>query len=1644
MKKILIILTMILTVFLVVACDETGLDLETLFNEAADSYVIDTDLSDDILNIPSEILVDELGQIELSFISSNTSVILANGTIVRGESDVTVTVTITFTHNEFEKTRDFTIIIVGTSVPVVKYAVIFHSDGGSVVANQEVIAGQTAVRPTDPTKEGFTFGHWQNVLSSAMIPWDFDTPINSQTTLIAIWEPIVPVDTFTVTFDSDGGTAVTSQTVVEGSTAEQPVSPTKAGYTFLGWFIGELLFDFDTAIESNTTLIAGWEEVVTIETFEVTFDADGGSLVVSQEVASGDKANQPLNPTRNGFTFLGWYLADILFDFDTVISTDITLTAKWEEIETTLEVVYEHNFDVDGKTSSFLTFDSVNNVADVYGTYSYLGYEHTEGYKINSSGTITFTTAQDDLTLILVLGRRTNLLANGASIVKVGSYTHSFVEQFVVLEINLATASTYTIERVSSGSQEFGVFFLGVYASEPLPVYAIVTFDSQGGTSVPAREIELGYPITAPAEPTKTDVDFIGWSLSPETYIPFDFETYITDDLTLYAHWAVLETYTVTADGHEYLVKEGKLLPTLTHTFIEGKVFLGWILGEESFDLDTPITSDLTLEPEYRDANQYELTLELNGGLIEGATVINYYEYEDVLLPTPTKEGHVFIGWFTNSSLTVLFTANKLTTDLTLYAKFVDENDESLQLNYGAYYESIYATFEDSNPAAATVSYKKTADSEWTPVDQALVRKISPTTARVDVVGMSEGYYDLMITTSLSSVLLAQNIFTQRYDRSGYAHFNYTEGVGAYKDDGTLKDDAVVVYVTDENKDTVTIPGIGQTGIGWILNNNQYHSSNSSTYNPAQAAQSLSAFNKPLVVRFIGTINVPAGATIYNSTGQGGSDGDNGDMVRIKNANHVTIEGIGDDAVINGWGFHFMADTVGRGIGFEARNLTFKDYSEDALGMEGTNTVPVRRGWWHNLTFFTGHHPNPAEGDKANGDGAADFKRGEYLTISYSVFDGATKTNLIGATNSDLTYHITMHHNLWRNNSSRIPLTRRSNIHMYNNVIEITDDNTNETGYAQNPRLDAYIFSEANFFQGTKNPSRVDQGGIKSLGDIKYSTYGEDEATVVTDRTTPVNTNNLYPNFDTNPAVFYYDAVNQRSNVEHLTDAVTARAEVMAYAGHFRAYSEPEKVKIHNMTPTVISDSVTQPGIKINKGVPLLVFTIHVDATIVLTTTSTSYPAVLVTIYGEPILRGSGTAELTPGTYVIESAQARGATKGSFQGKDSQGGYTITLDSGAAAAARIAAAQDAIAALPDPVNYTAPHKALITTARNAYDALTTSDKTEVSETPLLNAESAYLAAGIAFVETTISDIGVVTEASLSLIAAARTAYNQAETAIQNSISNYQVLLDAEAAFEAFHVTSIINLIDGLPDVSEIGIGEKSEIEDTLLTYQEALDAYNQLSSGQKSQVTNSQVLFDGITALEEMLIPYEIMDIIDALDLEDITYQNSADLVYAYETYQSLTEDEKALFSNEQIQKLEDAWEIYDALEVEAFEFNPSVHGATAPAYFTLNGTGWVTRAMTQDYSNYNFEDLVLTQTVGMNSSGRTISFTTSSAATVVIIAHGRTGTVGFTISGIGYTSPTFTTPTVFVIEVPAAGTYTIARTSNNVQIMLIRVTETK
>ena len=517
---------------------------------------------------------------------------------------------------------------------------------------------------------------------------------------------------------------------------------------------------------------------------------------------------------------------------------------------------------------------------------------------------------------------------------------------------------------------------------------------------------------------------------------------------------------------------------------------------------------------------------------------------------------------------------------------------------YGGYNESLYCEWTASSVDGVEAYYKLSGGS-WTQIDGELIRMKNATTARLDAVGLKAGAYSVKIVDG-DATYTANDIDVTAYDRSGYAHFGAAAGVGAYNNDGTPKSGAQIVYVTEATKNTVKakIGGKDYTGIAAILG-------------------AASKSDNPLIVRVIGRVaaatwkegnvtypkpdsgkTLPASAIVgkngkqlpttsseltqekliaggYNeldtskysvlngldskATYKDGAYDSAWNNCKISGAENVTLEGVGTDAEIFQWGF-----TWANSNSIEIRNLTFDDYTEDACSFEGgTDSTTFdgfesKRIWLHNCTFNQGinYWDVSDEQDKHEGDGATDFKKLSYLSVSYNRYYNNHKTGLIGGSDSQKTANVTFHHNFYDRCQSRLPLGRQANMHMYNNYYY------KSTGTNMSLRAGAYAFIEYCYFDEANYPVSTQDGdgkkgvaklfgckvvgsGTKALDTNKYN------VTVVTDRTKAVANDNIFDkNFDTNPSVFYYDAVGKKTDVTHfITDVEAVKTQIPKLAG---------------------------------------------------------------------------------------------------------------------------------------------------------------------------------------------------------------------------------------------------------------------------------------------------------------------------------------------------------------------------------------------------------------------------------------------------------------------------------------------------------------
>lgn len=515
-----------------------------------------------------------------------------------------------------------------TAVP---YTVTFDSAGGSSVATQSVKQGGKAARPDNPTRVGYAFMGWY----AGDAEYDFSKPVTSDLTLTARW---VQLEWLVVFSDTLGGYDYDAQVVTDGEKAAKPSpEPELQGYEFKGWFKDEALtqeYDFGAPVTGHLQLFAKWQRL----SYDVTFDSAGGTEVAPQTVEYGATVTKPADPTRDHFTFAGWYEDGMEFDFTKPVEGNVELTAMWTP------VTYAVDFEANGGTP----VPDTQHVA-------YGGYVMEPDAPAKADCIFDGWYADVDVTDAIT----------DAEAAEIRSDPNAYQWIWIVDK----PGGGYTA-RV-----EFD--FDGDAVDQPITLHArwndaahTVSFNANGGAGAPqAQSVEHGMTAVAPeATLTLKDMSFTGWytNAACDEDALFRFDTPIMSDLTLYAGWKTEEHLVtfVAQDGialdddgnvldYQVVAHGEKAVRPSADPVREGYVFKGWYDNENAGDQTTPfdfgntaITADTVLYAKW-DVNSYTVTFDANGGGPTPEVQRQAYGYAAAEpAESPVKEHYSFGGWF--------------------------------------------------------------------------------------------------------------------------------------------------------------------------------------------------------------------------------------------------------------------------------------------------------------------------------------------------------------------------------------------------------------------------------------------------------------------------------------------------------------------------------------------------------------------------------------------------------------------------------------------------------------------------------------------------------------------------------------------------------------------------------------------------------------------------------------------------------------------------------------------------------------------------------------------------------------------------------------------------------------------------------------
>ncbi|EAD5328236.1 LPXTG cell wall anchor domain-containing protein [Listeria monocytogenes] len=544
-------------------------------------------------------------------------------------------------------------------------------------ATQPVVYQKKINEPTKPVKDGYTFIGWYDAETGGK-KWDFanDLMPGKNVTLYARFAS----KTYPMTFDNDGVT--TTETVDYDGLAEEPTTPTKAGYTFDGWYDAETggkKWDFaqDKMPANPVTLYARF----TMNNYIATFNNDG--TTTTQTVDYQEALTEPTEPTKDGYTFDGWYDAQTggtkwNFATNKMPANNITLYARYSVKS------YTATFDKEGTTTTqTANYDSLltEPAAPTKDGYTFDGWYDAE------TG-----------------GNKWNFATNKMPAKNVTLYARFAVKSYTATFDKDGTTTTQTVNYDSliqepTAPTKDGYTFTGWYDAETggnkwdfaankmpaknVTLYArfstnayTATFDNEGTTTTQA--VDYDSLLTEPTAPTKDGYTFDGWYDAETGGTKWNFATnkMPAKNMTLYARFS-LKAYTATFNVEDTTTTQAvdydALIEEPTAPTKEGHTFDGWYDAETGgskwdFAANKMPAKDVTL---YARFTVKAYTVTLNGEAVTTQTV----DYLGLLQePTaPIKAGYTFDGWYDaeTGGNKWDFATNKMpANDLALYARF--------------------------------------------------------------------------------------------------------------------------------------------------------------------------------------------------------------------------------------------------------------------------------------------------------------------------------------------------------------------------------------------------------------------------------------------------------------------------------------------------------------------------------------------------------------------------------------------------------------------------------------------------------------------------------------------------------------------------------------------------------------------------------------------------------------------------------------------------------------------------------------------------------------------------------------------------------------------------------------------------------------
>ena len=584
----------------------------------------------------------------------------------------------------------------------------YHIDGVAD-SSETVRSGESYTLPGSPKKENHVFTGWtigeEKHEASSSVKVEADIIIQAE------WTPIVN-HTVTVVYGTDYGHSTVKQTVRDGEPFTLPVSPSREGYEFDGWEVGETdlhKYPYSIEVTGDRTITAKWTKLYTVT---VNYNIDGLSEM-TETVRDGGTYTLPTVPAQETVKFKAWKIGeDEKGSGEPVtVTSDTSVSAVWED-KTRYNVTYaigdegsRYSFTVgvfEGNTMEYLEKAYEREGCTIVWTCGSDSFDITTPIEHDYTGTSVITGTYTPIQFTVKFD------SNGGS--EIADKTVNYGE--AVTKPDNPTKTGYTFKGWTLSGSDY-LFDTPVKSDITLTaVWEInsykVTFDSKGGSDIVSQTVVYKNYATAPEDPEREGYTFEYWTLGGEK---FDFKaTPVTGNIILEAKWQVITCY-VTFDSGNISVKDpdtqtleyGKLAYKPQLSAPDGLALKGWLIKDTTtyFDFNTQIKKTYSLVADW--------------GKACTITIKDSKSLDAVLKTESVGEGAVYD---VEAALGYKVTACTDTDGSTHSAKFTVDGDVTLYVQKG---EWLTYSVGDNGPAGGRIFYVNTNSSaSWRYLEAAL------------------------------------------------------------------------------------------------------------------------------------------------------------------------------------------------------------------------------------------------------------------------------------------------------------------------------------------------------------------------------------------------------------------------------------------------------------------------------------------------------------------------------------------------------------------------------------------------------------------------------------------------------------------------------------------------------------------------------------------------------------------------------------------------------------------------------------------------------------------------------------------------------------------------------------------------------------